>query len=75
MSDIQTRDLANLPPDALIRLPEVLALYPMGRSAFMDGVRAGKFPPAQKIGSRLNAWRLRDILALCRGEWRQERKG
>lgn len=67
-------DLSSLPPDARIRLPDVLRLYPVKRSTFMDGCRRGVYPQPMKAGPRLNTWRLGDILALCRGEWQPEDK-
>lgn len=72
LSGAEHVDFSSLPPDALIRLPDVLRLYPVSRSHFMDGCRSGIYPRPTKAGLRLNASRLGDILALCRGEWRTD---
>jgi predicted DNA-binding transcriptional regulator AlpA len=50
--------------DTLIRLKEVLALLPIGRSTWYAGIRTGRFPKPVKLGQRVSAYRLRDILAL-----------
>jgi len=46
---------------ALIKLPEVLQLYPVSRSTWYQGIKLGKYPPPIKIGPRSSAWRLSDI--------------
>lgn len=46
---------------ALIKLPDVLLLYPVSRSSWYQGIKAGKYPPPVKIGHRSSAWRLSDI--------------
>jgi predicted DNA-binding transcriptional regulator AlpA len=47
-----------------VRLPEILAIYPVGRSTWWAGVRAGRYPAPVKLGARITAWRRADILAL-----------
>ncbi|OHX37830.1 hypothetical protein BJL95_04455 [Methylomonas sp. LWB] len=39
-------------------------ILPIGRSTFLDGVAAGKYPQPVKLGKRTSAWRKSDILAL-----------
>ncbi len=46
---------------ALIKLPDVLQLYPVSRSTWYQGIKLGKYPPPIKIGPRSSAWRLSDI--------------
>nr|WP_220486566.1 AlpA family phage regulatory protein [Luteimonas sp. MC1782] len=53
-----------MPETGFLRLPEVLTLYPVSRSTWWAGVRAGRFPPAVQIGTRCTAWRAEDIRAL-----------
>lgn len=53
-----------LPETGFLRLPEVLKLYPVSRSTWWAGVRAGRFPQPVKIGERCTAWRAEDIRAL-----------
>jgi prophage regulatory protein len=45
----------------LLRLPEVLALVPVGKSTWWQGVSDGRFPKPVKIGPRVSAWRAKDI--------------
>jgi prophage regulatory protein len=49
---------------SLLRLPQVLALIPIARSTWWNGVRTGRFPAPVKIGPRTTAWRASDIRAL-----------
>ena len=44
--------------------PPVPALFPISRSGWWNGVRAGRFPPPYKLGPRTTAWRVEDILEL-----------
>jgi prophage regulatory protein len=46
--------------DALVRLPQVLSVLPIGRTAFLDGVKSGEFPKPCKIGTS-SFWRAGDI--------------
>ena len=50
--------------DALLRLPEVLAVYPVSASVWWQGIREGRFPAGVKIGARCTAWRSASIRAL-----------
>ncbi|MBL8419827.1 MAG: AlpA family phage regulatory protein [Dechloromonas sp.] len=54
----------QLPETALLRLPQVLAVFPVSRSGWWAGVKSGKYPPAVKLGPRTTAWRASDIRAL-----------
>jgi predicted DNA-binding transcriptional regulator AlpA len=53
--------------DGLLRLPEVLAVYPLGRATFLEGVRTGRFPAPVRLGVRAVAWRAADVRALIDG--------
>ncbi|HNC21772.1 AlpA family phage regulatory protein [Accumulibacter sp.] len=47
-----------------VRLPQILVLIPISRSAWRAGVREGKFPKGIKLGSKITAWRAESIRAL-----------
>lgn len=47
-----------------LRLPQVLALYPVSKSTWWKGVAEGRYPKSVKLGERATAWRVEDILAL-----------
>jgi prophage regulatory protein len=49
---------------ALLRLPQVLALVPISRSAWWQGCRDGRYPKPIRLGPRTTVWRASDILAL-----------
>ena len=57
-------DLSNLPDSAIIRLPDVLRLYPVSKSMWWQGVKDKRFPAPIPLGVRARGWRLGDILAL-----------
>jgi predicted DNA-binding transcriptional regulator AlpA len=59
-------------PQALLRLPTVLKLYPVGKTTWWNGVRSGKFPSPVRLGERLVAWKATDILALVEGALRPD---
>jgi len=48
----------------LLRLPQVLEIVPVSRSAWYAGVKKGVYPASVKIGLRATAWRRRDLEAL-----------
>jgi prophage regulatory protein len=54
----------SLPEIGFVRLPTVLAHFPISRSAWWAGVRDGRYPPAVKLAPRVTAWRAEDIRAL-----------
>jgi len=53
-----------LPETGFLRLPDVLRLFPIGKSTWWAGVKSGRFPKPVKLGPRTTAWRIEDILAL-----------
>ena len=50
-----------LPETGFVRLPQVLAIIPISRSAWWAGIREGKFPQGIKLGSKTTVWRAEDI--------------
>ena len=53
-----------LPETGFVRLPQVLALIPISRSAWWAGIRSGKFPHGIKLGRKTTVWRAEDIRRL-----------
>ena len=52
--------------DALVRLPTVLGVYPVGETSWWKGVAEGRYPKPVKLSPRVNAWRagkIRELLA------------
>ena len=59
--------------EGFLRLPEVLRLYPISRSAWYAGVASGKYPPPVRLSARCVAWRRSDIAKLINEAAREER--
>ena len=53
-----------LPVDGFVRLPAVLAVFPVSRSTWFEGVRTGRFPKPVHLGPRTVAWPVASIRAL-----------
>ena len=58
--------LLNPQPNELRRLPQVLQMFPVSRSAWWAGVRSGRYPQPVRISARCVAWRGTDIDALIK---------
>ena len=56
--------IPTLPSVGFLRLPEVLALFPVSRSAWYRGIKEGRYPAPIKLGKRTAAWRAEAIAAL-----------
>ena len=56
--------IANLPAVGYVRLPQILNIFPISKSAWWEGCRSGVFPKPVKLGPRTSAWRVEDIRAL-----------
>lgn len=51
-------------PGPLLKLPNVLRIFPVSRSAWLAGVKAGKYPAPVRLSARSVAWRASDLDAL-----------
>ena len=54
----------DLPETGFVRLPVILALYPVGKSTWWQGCKTGKYPAPVKLSEQITAWRAEDIRAL-----------
>jgi len=67
--DVLSPDFAGLPKEGFIRLPVILALFPVSASTWWKGVKLGRFPqPSKQFGPRIAAWDVRDIAPLLKGK-------
>lgn len=57
---------AKLPETGFVRLPQVLAVFPVSRSAFWAGVKNGRYPTPVKLSPKCTAWRVEDIRELIK---------
>lgn len=55
---------STLPDTGFVRIKDVLRAFPVSRSGFWAGIRAGKYPKPVKLGIRCSAWRVEDIKKL-----------
>ena len=64
----------SIPATGFLRLPQVLNIVPISKSAWWEGCKSGRFPKPVKLGPRTTAWKAEDIVALVKqlgGEARQ----
>jgi prophage regulatory protein len=55
-----------LPEKGFVRLPSILAVYPISRASWWNGVKSGIYPAAIKLGPGTTVWRAEDIWELLR---------
>ena len=58
------KDQSTLPSNGFVRLPQILEVFPVSRSAWWAGVKSGRYPSSVKLGSGTTAWRVEDIKSL-----------
>ncbi|MBP0133079.1 MAG: AlpA family phage regulatory protein [Nitrosospira sp.] len=58
----------QFPTTGLVRLPQILAVYPVSRSTWWAGVKSGRYPKSVKLGPHTTAWWAVDILDLMQRE-------
>lgn len=58
--------LNNLPQTGFVRLPQILAVIPIGKSTWWAGVKSGKYPQPIKLGANTTTWKAEDIHALIK---------
>lgn len=62
----------QIPTTGFLRLPQIVgdakrgipAVFPVSKSTWWAGVKAGRFPAPVKLGPRTTAWRAEDIRRL-----------
>lgn len=55
--------------------PPIPALIPVCKSTWWAGVKAGRYPKPVKLGPRVTAWRVEDILTLINSAAKGEMQG
>ena len=64
-----------LPKEGFVRLPQVLAVIPVSKTQFWEGIKTGNREPfklKRKHGPRTTAWRVEDIRGLIERLTKQE---
>ena len=64
--------ISPLPKEGFVRLPQVLAVIPVSKTQFCEGIKTGKYPSPIKLGPRTTAWRVEDIRGLIERLTKQE---
>jgi len=59
---------SNLPATGYVRLPVVLAVFPVSKSTWWAGVKSGRYPAGRKLSARVTAWHVDAIRALIEQE-------
>lgn len=54
----------TIPQTGFVRLPQILAVIPVGKSTWWAGIKSGKYPQPVKLGENTTAWKAEDIHAL-----------
>src|SRR5256885_475791 len=62
--------VSALPEEGYVRLPQILAVYPISKSGWWAGVKTGIYPPGVKLSPRCTAWRVEDIRRLLEAKQR-----
>lgn len=64
---IMSNNSDSFPKEGFVRLKSILAPcgpIPVGKSTWWAGVKSGRFPQPVKLGPRITAWRVADVLKL-----------
>jgi prophage regulatory protein len=62
--NIQFETTTSMSTAGLLRLPQVLNIFPVSKSTWWAGVKTGRYPAPVKPSRRTTAWRHSDILEL-----------
>ncbi|MDQ6969410.1 MAG: AlpA family phage regulatory protein [Mariprofundus sp.] len=54
----------TIPSIGFMRLPAVLAVYPVSKTTWWAGVKSGRYPQPVKLGPKTTAWRVNDVVRL-----------
>ena len=62
------------PAIGFLRLRQVLSFYPVSPATWWAGVKTGRFPKPERLGTRTVAWHVEDIHRLCESaeKWKPE---
>ncbi len=53
-----------IPATGFLRLPQILAIFPISKSTWWEGCRTGRFPKPIKLSLRTTVWKAEDIATL-----------
>lgn len=61
------KQIPIIPTYGFLRLPQILAIFPISKSAWWEGCKTGRYPKPVKLGPRTTVWRAEDIAAFING--------
>ena len=64
-----------MPSYGYLRLPQILAIFPVGKSSWWEGCRTGRYPKPVKLGPRTTVWSAEDIAAFIKRVNEQRESG
>jgi predicted DNA-binding transcriptional regulator AlpA len=56
----------TIPEMGFVRLKQILAVIPIGKTCWWEGVKSGRFPKPVKLSERCTAWKAEDIRELIK---------
>jgi prophage regulatory protein len=56
----------TIPKTGFVRLPQVLAVIPVGKTCWWEGVKSGRYPKSVKLSERCTGWKAEDIRNLIK---------
>ena len=56
----------TIPETGFVRLTQVLAVIPLGKTSWWKGVKSGRFPKPIKLSEHCTAWKAEDIHSLIK---------
>ena len=62
-TEVPMFDMEN---ESILRLPQVLKIVPISKSAWWQGCKDGRYPKPIKLGPRTTVWKASDIAAFMR---------
>ena len=65
----------HIPSTGFLRLPQIMELFPISKSAWWQGCRNGLYPKPIKLGPRTTVWKAEEITALIERLSSSNRKG
>ncbi len=54
-------EFSSLPPEAFVRLPQVVAVVGLKRAAIYAQIAKGSFPAPHKLTARASGWRIGEV--------------
>lgn len=61
---MKPHEAAALPAHGFLRLPQVLAVFPVSKTSWYRGIENGVYPQPVQLSARTVAWRVDDIRSL-----------